>query len=234
MNKNFPRHGGEPVATCIQAWKVSHGLTPGTESNGWNSTHLLGLPEAFFRAMRTAPPRVSGKPNRCVVFRLMKNSLPKTRRVSVEMLRSEFEYNPETGELRRKDGRSAARPMSRGYLNVYFGGKTYKAHIVSWAIYHGRYPKNLLDHINGNKTDNRIENLREANAYQNTRNAKRRSDNTSGIKGVYFHSQSGKWTACIRTGGRQITLGRFSDINEAAKVRKEAAEKFHKEFARHE
>lgn len=158
---------------------------------------------------------------------------PTTPRPTPEMLRAEFDYNPNTGELRRKDGRNAARPMSKGYLNVYFGGKTYKAHIIAWAIHSGSYPKSLLDHINGNKSDNRIANLREADAFQNTRNAKRRSDNTSGIKGVYFHTQSQKWTAQIRVGSGIITLGRFSDIGEAAKVRKEAAEKYHKDYANH-
>jgi hypothetical protein len=157
-----------------------------------------------------------------------------TERPTVEVLRKEFRYNPLTGELLRSNGKNACKPMNKGYLNVYFRGNTHKAHILAWAIHYGAYPKQLLDHVNRIRTDNRICNLREATPEQNCRNAKLRRDNTSGHKGVWWHSQSGKWEAVVRVNRKQKVVGRFKIKEDAVKARIAAAEKQYKEFASHE
>lgn len=88
-----------------------------------------------------------------------------------------------------------------------------------------------IDHINGDKLDNRRENLRLATNAENQRNTKRRSDNTSGYKGVW-QITNGRWRARLAVDGRDIHLGYFDTAEEAAAVRDVAALKYHGEFAR--
>jgi len=70
-----------------------------------------------------------------------------------------------------------------------FMRKTYAAHRVAWFLHHGAWPMGEIDHINGNAQDNRIANLRDVTHKENTRNMKRRSDNTSGITGISYHTK---------------------------------------------
>jgi hypothetical protein len=161
-------------------------------------------------------------------------------RPTPKLLAEYFSYNPETGVILWKKKSSNSMPgdiagglMSKGYRNIYFMRKTLKAHIVAWVLVHGRYPINLLDHRNGNRSDNRLVNIREADKFQNTQNAKRRVDNTSGVKGVFFHGQSQKWTAQITANGKRITVGRFYEKDDAIKARVKTANNLHKEYARH-
>jgi hypothetical protein len=89
----------------------------------------------------------------------------------------------------------------------------------------------MVDHRKGNKLENRKEFLRPATQAENNENAKMRDDNTSGHKGVTWHKQLKKWHARIRHEGKRIHLGLFTDLEEAAKAYREAALKYHKEFA---
>jgi hypothetical protein len=162
-------------------------------------------------------------------------------RATPELLAEYFNYNPETGVIVWKKASGNSRTgdiaggfMSKGYRNIYFMRKTLKAHIVAWVLVNGRYPINFIDHRNGDRSDNRIVNLREADGFQNAQNAKKRKDNSSGVKGVYFHSQSQMWTAQIKVGNKQITLGRFKEKNQAKEARRSAANQLHKEYARHQ
>lgn len=90
------------------------------------------------------------------------------------------------------------------------------------------------DHINGNTLDCRRANLRVASASQNQHNARKRSDNSSGVKGVSFDKASGRWHAYIKLGGKQKNLGRFCSKDEAVAARRKAAESLHGSYARHE
>jgi hypothetical protein len=87
------------------------------------------------------------------------------------------------------------------------------------------------DHINGNRLDNRKTNLRICTSAQNKKNAKKRTDNTSGYKGVDWDKINGKWRAKILVNGKQITIGRFANIDDAAHAYDEVAEKQYGEFA---
>jgi hypothetical protein len=89
-----------------------------------------------------------------------------------------------------------------------------------------------VDHINGNTLDNRKFNLRICTAAENTKNTKLKSSNTSGYKGVAWHTGTNKWRAYIVLDNRQKHLGLFKTKEEAALSYNEAALKYHKSFAR--
>lgn len=99
-------------------------------------------------------------------------------------------------------------------------------------MFHGVLPKEV-DHINGNTTDNRIENLRVASHAENMRNCKIQARNTSGAKGVYWNKATQKYTASIRVDGVLHHLGTFSNFADAVSVRKQSAESNHREFCNH-
>jgi hypothetical protein len=111
---------------------------------------------------------------------------------------------------------------SRGYLHGYIAGRAYFAHIVVWAFANGRWPTGEIDHIDGNKTNNRIENLRECSTSENQRNQAIKKSNNSGVTGVHWHAQSRSWRAQVRHDGRTISLGLFKSIEEAAAARSAA------------
>ena len=117
-----------------------------------------------------------------------------------------------------------------GYRQVTFDGKGIRAHRIIFFIEHGYIPE-LIDHINGNKLDNRISNLRECSKSQNGMNRGKQKNNYSGISGVCWNSSAKKWQAYIKVDGRQIYLGLFSDKQEAAEVVTESRKKLHQDFA---
>jgi len=92
---------------------------------------------------------------------------------------------------------------------------------------------NEIDHINGDKLDNRRENLRSATRSQNKMNSGKPKNNTSGYKGVCWYKRGNKWRAQIGINGKLKHLGYFEDKEEAAKAYKKAAEKYHGEFVRY-
>jgi hypothetical protein len=96
----------------------------------------------------------------------------------------------------------------------------------------GRDPAEFIDHADGDNLNMRWSNLREATNGQNLWNAKLRSNNKSGIKGVMWDKQHKKWRSYISDGNRQIKLGRFGSIEEAARVVNDARVSLHGEFAR--
>jgi len=96
------------------------------------------------------------------------------------------------------------------------------AHRVCWAIHTGQWPRNYIDHINGNRTDNRIVNLRDVTQSQNMMNARRSRANRSGITGVFWCNRRHKWGARVMVDGKNINLGVFDRIEDAAAARAEA------------
>ncbi|MDE2436463.1 MAG: HNH endonuclease [Sphingomonadales bacterium] len=118
---------------------------------------------------------------------------------------------------------------NHGYIQVGFAGCRYMAHRIAWAIYHGAWPEDQIDHINQDRTDNRILNLRSVSQTENSRNAKMPKNNTSGFTGIGWHKRDQKWAAYICCDGRQRSLGCFHDLNDAIAVRKaaERAANFH-------
>jgi hypothetical protein len=90
---------------------------------------------------------------------------------------------------------------------------------VAWAIHHGTWPEGLVDHIDGDCTNDRIENLREVSASENNRNQRIGRRNTSGKVGVTFFKRTGKWRAWINIDGRSHSLGYFTEIEDAIAAR---------------
>lgn len=161
--------------------------------------------------------------------------------ITLEDALSLVNYDPSTGEFTWNKPRPKCTPGSRagsvtryGYLKICLNHKNYMAHRVAWLIVNGEWPKSELDHINGNRLDNRICNLREATPHQNQANKGMRSDNTSGVKGVTWDKSRGKWMAAISFYGRHVFLGRYSTINAAEKAYNEGAERYFGEYSRPE
>jgi hypothetical protein len=115
----------------------------------------------------------------------------------------------------------------RGYWVIGIAGKLYKAHRLAWLYVYGDLPE-YLDHINRNRTDNRISNLREATKPQNGGNAKVRRDGR--LKGAYWHKREKRWASAIGINGKSIWLGQYATEEEAHAAYCKAAKKKYKEF----
>ena len=120
-----------------------------------------------------------------------------------------------------------------GYLQTSFKNRRFLNHRLIFLM-HNRYLPQFIDHIDGDRLNNKIDNLREATASQNSHNSKVRVNNKSGIKGVYFHKKTGKWAAGIRCKGKHIHIGLYEELKEAGIAVQSAREQTHKEFTRHE
>lgn len=107
---------------------------------------------------------------------------------------------------------------NQGYLCGKILGKSLLAHRVAWVIAYGDWPKGEIDHINGDRTDNRIKNLRDVGREDNARNCAMRRDNTSGHVGVHFNKRHGTWAATV--GGKHI--GSYSTKEDAIAARSES------------
>lgn len=151
-----------------------------------------------------------------------------------EFLRDVLDYNADTGFLFWKDTEEVRRTPARvvgaqafqaktakGYYRGGLFGRNVMAHRVVWKWHHGTEPPEI-DHIDGNPSNNKIDNLRAATRQENVRNTRIRKNNKSGTQGVYWHSQKGRWVANIRDGGRQLELGCFVEKAEAIRARREA------------
>ena len=147
-----------------------------------------------------------------------------------------FEYK--NGELfwkkpfgkKTKIGNKAGRKQSLGYIQVNVNKKSYLAHRIIFAMHNGYFPK-FIDHINGNKSDNRIENLREVTASQNLQNTKKPITNTSGYKNVYFHPSRNKWQVKLVVNKTNKSFGYYDDLELADLVAQEVRNKYFGEFA---
>ncbi|WP_168072814.1 HNH endonuclease signature motif containing protein [Caulobacter sp. SSI4214] len=115
---------------------------------------------------------------------------------------------------------------SEGYRTGMVWCQHVSAHRVAWAIIHSAWPNHQVDHINGDKLDNRPGNLREVTIALNQRNAKMQSNNTTGITGVYWWPARRKWRAELKADGRKRHLGLFDTKEAAAAARAAANEKF--------
>jgi hypothetical protein len=121
-----------------------------------------------------------------------------------------------------------------GYSYVTIDLRPCKAHRLAWLLHYGVMPAEYIDHINGDKLDNRIANLRLCTNAENMRNRAAPRSNSSGYKGVYFEAYTKRWKAQITVGGRNTNLGRFPTAEEAHAAYRRAAEEWHGAFARAE
>ena len=118
-------------------------------------------------------------------------------------------------------GALAGHDDSEGYRTVKIGSSDYKVHRLIYKLIHG-YDPDQIDHINGDKGDNRIGNLRSVSNAENARNRKMSSNNTSGRAGVGWHKKQKRWQARIRVSGQLIHLGSYIEFDDAVRAREEA------------
>lgn len=145
-------------------------------------------------------------------------------------------YDRETGVFHWKVKRGikgigiAGTPTYCGYVAICFDHKKYQAHRLAWLFEYGRFPSEEIDHIDGNRSNNRIENLREASRTRNSYNSPARGK--SRFKGVYLHSQNGNWIARIKEHRKTFHIGVFQSEEEAARAYDAEARRRQGEFAR--
>jgi len=139
-----------------------------------------------------------------------------------EQLIRALHYDLQTGIFKRKLRKNTSKigtiPKNprHAYLNIGIYYHVYRAHRLAWLYVHGSWPNGQIDHINGDKLDNRIDNLRVATASQNKQNMRKaRADSRSGLIGASWHSKSGKWRAAIQINGKKKHLGYFETAKEA-------------------
>lgn len=175
------------------------------------------------------------------------------RYLSPRILRRLLEYCPDTGHLRWKrrpawmfsSGGRGGRRRNCSAWNAKYAGKRaldtvhnqgYRsgrvldkdllAHRVAWVLTHGEWPTYDIDHINRDRSDNRLSNLRAVSRKENMQNGSLPSHNTSGIIGVYWYATKKKWIAAITVDRKQKNLGYFTNKEDAAAARLAAERKF--------
>ena len=154
---------------------------------------------------------------------------------SPEYLRQRLRYEPETGRLiwlshpdlpqkwnTRYAGTEAGNVGARGYRDVRIYGRVLKAHRIIWAILHNQWPSHEIDHIDGNRANNKVNNLRHATRTENNHNIGISRRNKSGVMGVFWEDKRRKWKAYIRVNNVQNNIGRYDTFDDAVAARKEA------------
>jgi hypothetical protein len=142
--------------------------------------------------------------------------------VTQARLKEALNYDPETGVFTR-NGCKVGSDDGAGYLQASVGNCSYRLHRLAWLYVHGEWPNGVIDHINGDRSDNRIANLRDVSQRANTLNVPLRKTNKSGISGVWWHARIKRWRVSI---DGKNHLGHFSDFFEACCARKSAENKF--------
>jgi|TARA_B110000908_G_scaffold144814_1_gene174679 hypothetical protein len=158
--------------------------------------------------------------------------------ITQEELKRLFHYDEETGDLTRlvktcrgvKVGDIPRALNTQGYKRVRINSKLYYQHRLIFLYMEGDTPS-YVDHINGDKSDNRWSNLRPATPMSNACNIGKRSNNTSGYKGVYWDKRRQKWCAKINVEFRNKHIGYFTTKEEAYSAYCTAAYRYHGDFA---
>jgi hypothetical protein len=146
--------------------------------------------------------------------------MARVKEMDINKVRTLIAYDPDTGMFTwlprgnpqwdgKWAGKKAGTVNGPGYCVFELENRPFLAHRVAWAISHGRWPANQIDHIDGDRANNRLSNLREATVRENHQNRSRHTSNTSGYLGVYWHAPTKKWQAKIMVNGNTHHLGVF-------------------------
>ena len=147
-----------------------------------------------------------------------------------------LDYEPDTGLLMwretgrgRRANRMAGSPDKHGYLQTRVQGRIYFNHRLAWLLVHGSWPENVIDHINGDKSDNRIANLRDVSRRTNQENQRKAalSNKTTGLLGASRHRKTGKFVASIQTNRKTKYLGLYVTPEQAHEAYVKAKHQLH-------
>lgn len=165
--------------------------------------------------------------------------------LTFEQVHSVIRYDPETGHFWYKSlpknptarkkflaGKPVEHHIHSGYTKVSIFNCRVYSHRLAWLLFYGDWPSLHIDHIDGNRTNNRIENLRLATVPQNIANQKRSKRNTSGQKGVSWCKYKRRWCARLIKNGKVVFSRYLADFDEAAAVYRDLARSVNGEFAR--
>lgn len=152
------------------------------------------------------------------------------KELTVEMVRAALDYDPETGVFiwrnrpdmpaqwnSRFPGTQAGCHPRYRYIGILLFGKRYYAHRLAWLHFYGKWPKDLIDHKNGDPSDNRLSNLRECTHSENHQNKMKKPGGKPGYIGVGFQKKAGRWQAYITIDYKMTHLG-FFDTPEKARA----------------
>lgn len=141
-------------------------------------------------------------------------------------------YWKQSGQ-RRTVGKRCGTPFLTGYRHIMMKGKWYAEHRLIWEYFHGVPPTNFIDHIDGNKSNNVISNLREATSAENLANRGKQKNNTSGYKNICWDIGKNNYKVSISSNGKRIQRS-TKDLEEARRWADELRNQLHGEFAKHE
>ena len=156
-----------------------------------------------------------------------------------ERLRELLSYDPLTGVFtwnvrrsqRAEAGAQAGSEKARGYVEIKIDGRLYKAHRLAFMWMTGEFPPEHVDHINGQKADNRWCNLRPATRSQNLCNQQQHRGSASGLKGAFWDAGKGRWFSAVRVRGSRFDLGYFDSAEDAHAAYCAAAKRLHGDYA---
>ena len=155
--------------------------------------------------------------------------------ITQKRLKEFLEYNPDTGvfvwTVNRKKNRGIGGVAgcvcnTSEYVIIRIDNKNYQGHRLAWLYEYGKFPSDQIDHINHNRSDNRITNIRQVTHKENSKNRSMQKNNKSGTQGVSFNKAFSKWKASIKVDSKSIHLGYFADKKDAITARKLAEKDF--------
>ena len=166
--------------------------------------------------------------------------------INQSYLKSVLHYDPDTGVFTWRErprsmfscdrihaswnatwsGKTAGGATGYGYITVKVLNKGYQAHRLAFLYMTGSFPPDQTDHVNGERNDNRWENLRAVTNSENGKNQKRRCTNTSGVMGVYWNTSCKRWQSYIKVNGHYKYIGVFANKDAAIAARKEAEQQY--------
>lgn len=161
-----------------------------------------------------------------------------TKKLTQEKLKIWLNYDITTGLftwLKNKGARARSGQTTNGkspfrYHRITIDGETYPAHVLVWLYVYGEFPTSFIDHIDCNKSNNRLSNLRLATKSENSFNTPLRRTNTSGFKGVTWSEKDKKWRAQATIDGKNHYLGDYKTKQEASDAYNAFCREKHKEF----
>jgi hypothetical protein len=159
--------------------------------------------------------------------------------ITQKLLQSMFDYHEDGYFIRKKNGKKVACSLTKGqrYLRIFIDGKPRQLHRMVFLHQNGYLPE-VTDHVDGDRLNNKIENLRAVTQQQNCLNSKHRLHSTSPYKNVYLQAAKNEnwkrnWVVSLMVNKKRKYIGSFEDVELADLVAQEARDKYHGRFARH-